>query len=127
MLTILIIVLLTMAYLLLMAAYGRGWARQKDFVLPAGYGPSTFISVIVPARNERENIGACIASVLAQQYPAGLLEVIVVDDHSEDGTGDIVKEYAGKNVRCISLADHLANGKKINAYKKAAIAAGIAG
>lgn len=121
---IIICLLLTLGYLLLMLAYRRGGARQKEFVLPASYQPSTFISVIIPARNESGNIGACLASVLAQQYPRNLFEIIVVDDHSEDGTANAVKGYA--NVRCISLADHLDNGKKINAYKKAAITAGIA-
>lgn len=109
-----------------MFAYSMGWAWQKDFVLPQGYKPVTFISVIIPARNEAHNIGACIESVLAQKYPVGLFEVIVVDDHSEDDTTNVVSSYADNKVRCIRLADHLEPDKKINAYKKAAIAAGIA-
>ncbi|NDC42091.1 MAG: glycosyltransferase, partial [Chitinophagia bacterium] len=67
-----------------------------------------------------------IESVLAQKYPADLLEIIVVDDHSEDGTSAIVAEYKDERIRCIQLADHLEPGKKIVAYKKASIAAGIA-
>ena len=126
MLTIIICSLLTLGYVLLMFAYSRGWARQKDFELSEVYQPSTFISVVIPARNEAYNIGACIESVLAQKYPVGLFEVIVVDDHSEDDTANVVSGYADRNVRCIRLADHLEPDKKINAYKKAAIAAGIA-
>jgi cellulose synthase/poly-beta-1,6-N-acetylglucosamine synthase-like glycosyltransferase len=117
---------MTLGYVLLMLAYRMGWDRQKDFVLPPQYEPRTFISVIIPARNERFNIGGCIESLLAQKYPADLFEIIVIDDHSDDGTAEVVMEYAHTNVRCIPLAEHLDPDKKINAYKKAAIAAGIA-
>ena len=125
MLILIFCLLLTLAYISLMLAYRTGWRRQKDFVLPAQFVPSTFISVVIPARNEQHNIGACIESVLAQKYPLGLLEIIVVDDHSEDATAAVVNEHAADNVRYINLADHLEPGRKITAYKKAAIAAGI--
>ena len=49
-----------------------------------------------------------------------------MDDHSDDGTVDVVAEYADVRVRWIKLADILEPGQKINAYKKAAITAGIA-
>ncbi len=47
------------------------------------------VSVLVPARNEARNIEPCVASLLAQDYPN--YELIVLDDHSEDGTGEIVR------------------------------------
>jgi len=122
---IVVCLVMTLGYVLLMLAYRMGWDRQPDFVLPPQFEPHTFISVIIPARNERTNIGGCIESLLAQKYPDDLFEIIVVDDHSDDGTAEIVTEYAGKNVTCIALADHIDPEKKINAYKKAAIAAGI--
>ncbi len=46
------------------------------------------ISVLVPARNEARNIEACVGSLLLQEYPN--FELIVLDDHSDDGTGEIV-------------------------------------
>ena len=51
--------------------------------------------MVIPARNEAEGIGACVASLLAQDYP-GSLSVTVVDDDSDDGTGEIAKN-AGKS------------------------------
>lgn len=50
------------------------------------------VSVIIPARNEAHNIERCVRSVLGSVYAP--LEVIVVDDHSTDGTGAIVRGIA---------------------------------
>ena len=47
------------------------------------------VSILVPARNEERNIGACAGSLLRQDYPN--CEIIVLDDHSDDGTGSIVE------------------------------------
>ncbi len=61
------------------------------------------LSVIIPARNEKENISGCIESVFNTNYPC--LEVIVVDDESEDQTADIVERIMQKEkrLRCIRL------------------------
>ncbi|HXT18655.1 MAG TPA: glycosyltransferase family 2 protein [Gemmatimonadaceae bacterium] len=50
------------------------------------------VSVIVPARNERRNIERCVRSILTASYPA--FEVLVIDDHSTDGTGDAARAIA---------------------------------
>jgi len=47
------------------------------------------VSILVPARNERRSIEACAESLLRQNYPN--CEMIVLDDHSDDGTGEIVE------------------------------------
>ena len=61
------------------------------------------VSILVPARNEALNIGACVGSLLAQDYPN--CELLVLDDHSEDGTGDIVRGLgvsdAGERARLV--------------------------
>jgi chlorobactene glucosyltransferase len=48
------------------------------------------VSILVPARNEERNIRACVESLLAQDYPKW--ELLVLDDHSDDGTGQMVQE-----------------------------------
>ncbi len=48
-----------------------------------------FVSVIVPARNEEDNIEKCLLSILAQKYSN--FEVVAVDDNSDDGTLEIMK------------------------------------
>ena len=47
------------------------------------------VSILIPARNEALNIGPCVRSLLAQDYPN--CELLVLDDHSTDGTGDLVR------------------------------------
>lgn len=59
---------------------------------PALGGKSPLISVCVPARNEERNIGRCVEALLAQTYPN--FEIIVLDDRSTDGTGEILRRYA---------------------------------
>ncbi len=49
------------------------------------------VSIIIPARNEEENISDCLESLLKQDYPN--LEIIVVNDSSNDRTENIIKEY----------------------------------
>ena len=84
------------------------------------FKPSTKITVIIPARNEEENIANCLDSVCNQSYPKKLFEVLVIDDHSTDNTAAIIKLYESKNVKLISLKDFIPAGE-INSYKKKAI------
>ena len=49
------------------------------------------VSVVVAARDEEEALGATVRSLLDQDYP-GRLEVVAVDDRSDDGTGDVLAE-----------------------------------
>jgi len=67
------------------------------------------VSVIVPARNEEKFIERCVESLLDCDYPGELIEVIVVDGMSEDGTRDIVNEISIRDNRLL-LID---NEKKI--------------
>ncbi len=58
-------------------------------VMPHGVPSATpFVSVLVPARNEARSIEACVRSLCTQSYPK--FEVIVLNDHSTDQTGDIL-------------------------------------
>ena len=54
--------------------------------------------MLIPARNEADVIEECLKSILAQDYP-GALCVIVIDDHSEDGTSEAAARMAGKSGR----------------------------
>lgn len=62
---------------------------------PLKRGP--LVSVIIPARNEEANIAAILESLVRQKYPD--MEVIVVDDASEDATGRIASGFAAGDPR----------------------------
>jgi glycosyltransferase involved in cell wall biosynthesis len=51
-----------------------------------------FVTVIMPIRNESEFIQHSLGAVLAQEYPADRLEILVVDGMSNDGTRGLVRE-----------------------------------
>ncbi len=57
------------------------------------------VAVVVPARDESLNIGACVESLLSQELPADRLHLIVVDDSSSDDTAQIVAELAARDPR----------------------------
>jgi len=62
-------------------------------------GPLPRVSVVIPVLNEERYIEACLRTVLAQDYPRDLLEVIVVDGLSTDRTADIVRSLAAADGR----------------------------
>lgn len=122
MILIAIAIVLFLIYACLIIYYRQSWKQiplYKDH-LSNGQISSTLISVIIPARNEEENISACLTSVINQTYPKGLFEVIVVDDFSTDGTESIIKSFSKENVSLISLKDFVKEGE-LNSYKKKAI------
>ena len=51
------------------------------------------VVAVVPARNEVGTIAHCVESLIGQNYPGGF-QIIVVDDHSEDGTGELARAVA---------------------------------
>lgn len=55
------------------------------------------ISILVPARNEEKVIERCVTSLLGQDYPD--FNVLVLDDASSDGTGEIVRRLAEHDSR----------------------------
>jgi chlorobactene glucosyltransferase len=88
----------------------------------SGPGAPRRVSVLIPARNEAAIIGATLHGLLAQDYAP--LEILVLDDRSEDGTGDVLARIAcqtpqvnvlcgqplppgwtGKNWACAQLAE----------------------
>lgn len=115
--------ILLVIYISLLLYYRSGWLDIPFFQLPKNKNqPSTVITVLIPARNEAENIPCLLDALLNQSYPKELFEVIVIDDHSTDNIAEIMKRYS--NFKLIFLKDFIA-ARQINSYKKKAIEIGI--
>jgi cellulose synthase/poly-beta-1,6-N-acetylglucosamine synthase-like glycosyltransferase/peptidoglycan/xylan/chitin deacetylase (PgdA/CDA1 family) len=96
----------TLLLLLIASRHARqrrkpGWSWGQPVTAP--------VSVIVPAYNEKEGIEAAVRSLAGGDYP--VIEVVVVDDGSTDGTASIVERMALPNVRVVRVP----NGGKSNA------------
>jgi GT2 family glycosyltransferase len=50
------------------------------------------VSIIIPTFNRKKELLRLLNSIAMQEYPTSRLEIIVVDDHSQDGTADVVKD-----------------------------------
>jgi chlorobactene glucosyltransferase len=66
--------------------------------LPAAVsGDHPLVSVLIPARNEENNLPVLLDGLIQQRYPR--LEIVVYDDQSTDGTGKILEQYAERDSR----------------------------
>jgi chlorobactene glucosyltransferase len=68
---------------------------DNERAVPPPDAPS--VSVVIPARNEAHNIERCVRSVLSNDYPR--FDVVIVDDQSTDGTGEIARSIARSDAR----------------------------
>lgn len=90
-------------FLILHIIFFLGYLRSSRITqLPVTELPS--VSVIVAARNEEKDICACIESLKNLKYPAGKLEIILVNDQSTDKTGEIM-ERETKGFLCFKILD----------------------
>ncbi|HET6996708.1 MAG TPA: glycosyltransferase [Chitinophagaceae bacterium] len=112
-----IIIPIFLFYSVLIIRYWLIWRSIDEFIPPPDL-PAIRISVIIPARNEEKNINALLEALQNQTYPKELYEIIVVDDHSEDRTAEIVNQFS--NVKLLSSP-----GAVLNSHKKKAVETGI--
>lgn len=122
---ILIIVLLA-GHAMLIENYRRWFLKVETFTSSSATPPGISFTVIIPARNEEEQIASCLQTVLNQNYPPYLFEVIVADDYSTDNTAGIIQSLQKQfsNLRLLQL-EKVLQSKQLNSYKKKAIELGI--
>jgi len=95
---------------LLLLQLRLAWRRyhwQHDKVTPLSFTDSPTISICIPARNEMFALAECLDTVLASDYPK--LEILVLDDASQDNTSQLIRSYAHAGVRFIE-GDALPDG-----------------
>ncbi|MEP7235589.1 MAG: glycosyltransferase, partial [Ignavibacteriota bacterium] len=70
----------------------RGLNRRTSRKTPTGLK----VTVLVCARNEENNIDACLSSLAKLDYPEHLLEILVIDDRSTDGTSEKLNTWRSR-------------------------------
>jgi hopene-associated glycosyltransferase HpnB len=89
-------------WLYMLAARGGFWRVSRQTLAAQQAGVATArIAVVIPARNEAESVGQCVASLLAQQPQE--LHIFLVDDGSSDGTADVARAAAQQAQRAADL------------------------
>jgi chlorobactene glucosyltransferase len=78
----------------------RAWRNLRELQNSPGTQQPK-VSLLVPARNEAINLERLLPSLIAQDYAN--LEIIVLDDHSDDGTLAIIRKYAALDSRLLPL------------------------
>jgi hopene-associated glycosyltransferase HpnB len=78
----------------LIAFRGAFWRIEREDRTPAT-APLRSVVAVIPARNEADVIGGAVTSLLAQDF-AGRFDIVIVDDHSADGTADIARAAAAE-------------------------------
>ncbi|TNJ45252.1 glycosyltransferase [Tamlana fucoidanivorans] len=112
---------ITLGYLALMGSLIYGFNRTKPFN-PPEVQPKTKFSIVIPFRNEAQNLPQLIASIQGLNYPKELFELILVDDDSCDTSEGIINQLLQDSVLHWKT---IANNRQSKSPKKDAITTAI--
>lgn len=106
-------------YAIIILMLFMGWVKLKMFVFKPIANP-ILVSIVIACRNEEHHIIPLIESLIRQTYPKNKTEIIIIDDHSDDNTFNIVNECIKKHefIKIIKLPMN-------NSGKKDALTFGI--
>lgn len=104
---IVICTLIVLYYMALMLSFIGGWVSYGMGEKRENEVKKYKLSVIIACRNEQDNLVKCLDSIVAQNYAKEDTEIIVVDDHSSDGSINIVRSY-----KEAKLIESIGEGKK---------------
>ena len=123
---LIISICLAIAYFLLQLLFYYQW-RQTETITNTENSVNTSVAIIIPARNEAQNISNLLDAILQQDFPKELIEIIVVDDCSEDETLAIVQQKLQQNTFAYKVLElkNFIDVEHLNAYKKKAISIGV--
>lgn len=100
--------LITLIYFILIIFFIASESRKMNYLKRAAdVKEESRISIIIPAKDEEENIDAIILSSVEQNYPKDKFEVIIVNDRSNDKTKEIAESYLEKydNLKVINITE----------------------
>ena len=117
---LIVIILLLINYIIFLLRIFSGLKNLKS--CDVDFMPEDFVTVIIPFRNESENILHSLKSIEAQNYPREKYEVLFVNDFSQDDSLQKISDYKkSDNIKILSVPSDYS----MNAHKKRAIRFGI--
>ncbi len=129
-----IAIIIIVVYLFLIGIFIYGFDMVNDFELQ-DLEPKTQFSIVIPFRNEADNLPQLLDSISRLNYPKNLFEVILVDDASSDNSVGLIRDFISKKSLASNsnlLSEQNQNGIKViqnirvsNAPKKDAINSAI--
>lgn len=125
---VLLSLLITLSYLILIGAFVYGFDKVKPFKLD-DIPPENTFSIVIPFRNEAENLPDLLDSITNLNYPKSLFEIILVDDDSDDNSVNIIEKilntkFSKEKITQTDISIIL-NERKTNSPKKDAITSAI--
>lgn len=107
----LIVSITGITYFFLILSFYRGWKKLPEFHRTGNRKESLKMSVIIPFRDEKESILYLIEDLNKQDLEKALFEVVLVDDHSADGSSELVLDIIQSSPN-FKLIKNRGEGKK---------------
>ncbi len=96
-------------YCILILAFSIGFTKVKNFNTTVST-PLTKFSIVIPFRNESENLPELLESLSALNYPKKLYEILFIDDDSDDDSVIVINDFIDKPLDCACLPNRQARG-----------------
>ncbi|MDN3595484.1 glycosyltransferase family 2 protein [Zunongwangia endophytica] len=116
------VILIAIFYAALMLGFIKGW-NSLETVSDHYEPPETCFSIVIPFRNEAENLPNLLESLALLNYPFELFEILLVNDESEDDSEKIIAEFKQDHPQL--HLKFLQNNRTTNSPKKDAITTAI--
>lgn len=118
---VLLSILIILSYVFLIGAFTLGFSKIKTFNIEVAPQKNTF-SVVIPFRNEAENLPDLLLSISELKYSYNLFEIVFVDDESSDASVLIIERFLEKSPLDLKI---IKNNRVSNSPKKDAITSAI--
>jgi len=108
---IIIFAIISFLYTVIIICFTIGWIRIKPFIFKKDI-PTISVSIVIPFRNEEENILNIIHDIKNQTFKNNCIELILVNDHSTDKSVEIIKKQKLGEIKSKLLNLEQNQGKK---------------